>query len=42
MNFQIHKNKKVKRKLKNDFYGQEINDNVYEWFVGHKEQTTFL
>ena len=30
--FQTHKNKKVKRKLKNDLR-QEINDNVCEWFV---------
>ena len=33
--FQTHKNKRVKRKLKNDLR-QEINDNVYEWFVAQR------
>ena len=33
--YETHKNKKVKRKLKNDVR-QEINDNVYEWFVAQR------
>jgi hypothetical protein len=33
--YETNKNKKVKRKYKHDF-SQEINDNVYEWFVAQR------
>jgi transposase len=33
--YEANKNKKVKRKHKHDF-SQEVNDNVYEWFVAQR------
>ena len=35
--YQLSRNKKIKRKLKDDS-SQEINENVYEWFVSQRSK----
>lgn len=35
--YESNRNKRIKRKLKDDS-GQEINDNVYEWFVAQRSK----